>query len=72
VNNQKAEKKVHKKHGKIKGPININEPLLKFRRKMINVIDVRILDISRRIALNVKLGSKRKVSIMFMYVLNQT
>ena len=46
-------------------------PLLKSRRKMTNVIYVGNLDISRRIALNVKLGSKWKVSVMFMYVLNQ-
>jgi len=38
---------------------------------MTNVISIRSMDISRKIAQNVKLGSKRKVSIMLMYVLNQ-
>jgi len=39
---------------------------------MTNDISLGSMDISRRIAQNIKFGSKRKVSIMLMYVLNQT
>ena len=38
---------------------------------MTNVIYVGNLDLSRRTAINVKLGSERNVGIMLMYVLNQ-
>ena len=39
--------------------------------KLTNAIFVRRLGISKRIVLEVKLGLKRKVNIMLMYVSNQ-
>jgi len=72
VNNQGVGKKVHKKHGKAKGPSEINESSTKIQKKMTNVIYEGNLDIFRRTTLNIKLGSKRKVSIMLIYVLIQT
>jgi len=50
VRNQRVGKKVVKKHGKGKGPLNIDESSTKSRRKMTNVLSMGSLDISKRIA----------------------
>jgi len=72
VNNLGAGKKFIKNMERVKNHEKLTNLLLKSRRKMTNVIFVGNMDISRRTILNVKLGSKRKESIMPMYVLNQT
>ena len=73
--NQGARKKFVKKHDKGKTPLKINEDSLQIQKKVSksnNFHFVGNLDTSRRIAQSVSLGSKRKVSLMLLYILNQT
>ena len=71
VKNQGAVgKKVAKKHGKSKGPLKIDESSTKIQKKNDKC---HFYGKSGHFEKDhIKLGSKRKVSIMLTYVLNQT
>ena len=58
---------------KEKGHQSMKSLLLRFTRRELKLTDVtfvRRLGISKMIVPNVRLGSKRKVNIMFMYISN--